>query len=74
MNVDNDTISIVVNNKVVLKEHHLTRRKKRVKVTLDHGANSIKILAHNEGDEGKNTCAVRFILLLMVVWMTLVSL
>lgn len=60
MNEDNDTISIVVNDQVVLKEHLLTHRKKRVRVHLDHGANSIKVVAHNEGTEGKNTCAIKF--------------
>lgn len=59
-NEDGDTISIVVNGAVVLKEHLLTHRKKKIRVHLREGENVIKVIAHNEGTEGKNTCAIKF--------------
>lgn len=56
--IDGDTISISMNGRLVLAEHGLTKRKKRVKIVLDSGENEIVFHAHNEGTIPPNTAAM----------------
>lgn len=56
--IDNDTISLELNNQIVLSEYRLVREKKKVKVKLQKGNNELILLAHNEGDLPPNSCAV----------------
>lgn len=58
LTVDNDTISILFNGEIVLQEHGLTARKKTVKVDLEPGVNYLTVLAHNEGEQSPNSCAM----------------
>ena len=58
--MDNDTISVIVNDKVVLKEYCLTRRPKVIKVKLDPNQNNrVELYAHNLGAIPPNTASIR---------------
>jgi hypothetical protein len=56
---DNDTISIMLNGKVVLNEHMISHKKKKIKLTLQKGENTIKVIAHNEGQLKPNSATIQ---------------
>ena len=58
---DGDTLSLLLNGKPVLVAHELTHKPKRVVLYLERRANTLTVLAHNEGRVPPNTalCAVR---------------
>ncbi|MCH2198821.1 MAG: hypothetical protein MK081_08550 [Flavobacteriales bacterium] len=55
--IDGDTVSVMVNGRYILKEHALTDKRKKIKIKLVEGSNSIIIIAHNEGSVSPNTAA-----------------
>lgn len=57
--IDGDTISIQLNGKYVLTEYPLQRKKKKIKLYLKPGSNTIAIHAHNEGTIKPNTAACK---------------
>lgn len=59
--VDGDTISVLLNDRPVKAGLALTKRKKRVRLDLLPGENTVTIVAHNEGRVPPNTasCVVR---------------
>jgi hypothetical protein len=58
--MDNDTISVIVNDKVVLKEYCLTRKPKVIRVKLKpEGNNRVELFAHNLGAIPPNTASIR---------------
>lgn len=56
--IDHDTISILINGRVVLSNHHLDREKKKIKVELKPGTNELLMYAHNEGTIPPNSAAI----------------
>jgi hypothetical protein len=52
---DGDTVSVILNGMVVLDHHELTHRKTKVKLPLRPGANTVLVVAHNEGRVPPNT-------------------
>ena len=56
--IDHDTISLLFNGRVVLSEHHLDFKKKKVKVELKPGSNELLMYAHNEGTISPNSAAL----------------
>jgi hypothetical protein len=56
--IDHDTISLLFNGRVVLSEHHLDLKKKKVKVELKSGTNELLMYAHNEGSISPNSAAL----------------
>ena len=56
--IDNDSISLQLNNEIVLSNYALVREKKKVKLKLEKGENQLVLLAHNEGSNPPNSCAV----------------
>ncbi len=56
---DNDTISIMLNGKVVLNEHMISHKKKKIKLSLLEGENTIKVIAHNEGQLKPNSATIQ---------------
>lgn len=56
--IDNDSISIQLNNELVLSNYALVREKKKIKIKLQKGENQLILLAHNEGSNPPNSCAV----------------
>ncbi|MFK7970799.1 MAG: hypothetical protein AB8F95_10550, partial [Bacteroidia bacterium] len=58
--MDNDTISVIVNGKTVLKRYCLTRRPKAITIKLKLGQNNrIELYAHNLGAIPPNTASIR---------------
>lgn len=55
---DGDSISVSLNGRVVLDRYEILKTKKRLRLRLDHGANSLVIYAHNEGLIPPNTASV----------------
>lgn len=53
--IDNDSISIIVNGDYLLTYHQLTNEKKKLKIRLQKGENEIFFIAHNEGSIPPNT-------------------
>lgn len=53
--IDNDSISIIVNGQYLLTYHQLTNEKKKLKIRLKTGENEIFFVAHNEGTIPPNT-------------------
>lgn len=53
--MDNDTISVMVNGEYILTHFELTKAKKRIKLRLHEGENEIIFLAENEGRVPPNT-------------------
>lgn len=53
--IDNDIISVTLNGEYVLTEHILSKNKKKIKLRLKQGENSLRIHAHNEGNIPPNT-------------------
>lgn len=58
LTIDHDTISILFNGRIVLANYGLKASKKKVKVDLQPGENYLTILAHNEGEQSPNSCAI----------------
>ncbi|HFS66890.1 MAG TPA: hypothetical protein ENK67_01610 [Flavobacteriia bacterium] len=58
---DNDKISIVLNDKDILKNYALKNKKKVVAINLDKKINTLKITALNSGLIGENTARIDFI-------------
>lgn len=56
--IDGDTISLVFNNKLLLDEYGLVKKKKILVVNLEPGENTITVIAHNLGRVPPNTAAV----------------
>jgi hypothetical protein len=56
--IDHDTISILLNGRVVLSKHHLDSKKKMIKVELKPGTNEFLMYAHNEGSISPNSAAI----------------
>jgi hypothetical protein len=56
--IDGDTISLVFNNKLLLDEYGLVKKKKKLVVNLEPGENEITVIAHNLGRIPPNTAAV----------------
>ena len=56
--IDNDTISLVYNGEVVLDNHMLNHTKKKVKIKLKEGENTLIMYAHNEGSIKPNSAAI----------------
>lgn len=56
--IDGDTISLTINNEVVLSNYKITHEKKKVKVRLKSGANQLQMIAHNEGTVKPNSAGV----------------
>lgn len=52
---DGDTVSVLLNGRVVLDHYELTHRRTTVKLPLDKGRNSVVVVAHNEGRVPPNT-------------------
>ncbi|MEZ4799316.1 MAG: hypothetical protein R2809_05975 [Flavobacteriales bacterium] len=53
--IDNDSISIIVNGDYLLTYHQLTNERKKLKIRLKKGENEIFFIAHNEGSIPPNT-------------------
>ena len=56
--IDNDTISLILNDKVVLSNYKITHDKKKIRIKLEPGENILKMVAHNEGSVKPNSAAV----------------
>lgn len=56
---DNDTISIMLNGKVILNQHMISHKKKKLRLELQDGENIIKIIAHNEGQLKPNSATIQ---------------
>ena len=54
---DGDTISVLLNGVPVLIDFELTKRHHRLKLDLVHGANTLLVVAHNEGRVSPNTAS-----------------
>lgn len=52
---DGDTVSVLLNGRVVLDHYELTHRRATVKLPLDKGRNSVVVVTHNEGRVPPNT-------------------
>ncbi len=52
---DGDTVSVLLNGRVVLDHYELTHRRTTVKLPLNKGKNSVMVVAHNEGRVPPNT-------------------
>ncbi|MEM6379919.1 MAG: hypothetical protein AAF705_17105 [Bacteroidota bacterium] len=58
--MDNDTVSVIVNGKTVLKRYCLTRKPKVITVKLKPGTNNrVELFAHNLGSIPPNTASIR---------------
>ena len=57
--IDGDTVSVQLNEDIILVAHMLKRRKKVLRVELDEGKNLLTLMAHNQGTSGENTCTVQ---------------
>lgn len=55
---DHDTVSLQLNNNIILENYALVREKKKIKVLLQPGENNLIMIAHNEGDIPPNTAEV----------------
>jgi hypothetical protein len=56
--IDGDTISIALNNKIILDNYGLIRDKKKIKIKLNPGENILTVVAHNLGTVPPNTAAI----------------
>lgn len=59
--VDNDSISVVLNGQYVLTNYRLTKDKKKLKIRLQPGSNQLIVMAHNEGTIPPNTAQCKMI-------------
>ena len=53
--VDGDTISVLLNGKLVLASHGLTHEPVKLRIDLEYGHNTLQVVAHNEGRIPPNT-------------------
>lgn len=53
--VDNDVISLSVNGRYLLHNYEIIREKKKIKIPLEKGLNTIKVYALNDGKIPPNT-------------------
>lgn len=56
--IDGDTVSIRLNDNLLLVQHSLKRKKKVIRVQIEEGVHLLTLMAHNQGSSGENTCAV----------------
>jgi len=56
--IDGDTISIALNNQIILDNYGLIRDKKKIKIKLNPGENILTVVAHNLGTVPPNTAAI----------------
>ncbi len=56
--IDGDTVSIRLNNDLILVRHLLKRKKKVIHLRIAEGEHLLTLMAHNQGTSGENTCAV----------------
>lgn len=54
---DGDSISIYMNDEPVLVGYELTKRKKKITIAVPYGANTLLVVAHNEGRVPPNTAS-----------------
>lgn len=54
-NVDQDSLSVIVNDRVLAGPFAIASEKRRIVIRLDRGVNTIKIKAHNEGAQAPNS-------------------
>jgi len=54
---DGDSISIYMNDEPVLVGYELTKRKKKITIAVPYGANTLLVVAHNEGSVPPNTAS-----------------
>ncbi|MEO8591486.1 MAG: hypothetical protein ABI432_19045 [Flavobacteriales bacterium] len=54
---DGDTISVLLNEETVLSHYELTGRKKKLRLDLRRGTNTLLVVAHNEGRVPPNTAS-----------------
>jgi len=59
--IDNDSISVVLNGQYVLTNYRLTKDKKKLKIRLQEGSNQLVVMAHNEGTIPPNTAQCKMI-------------
>jgi hypothetical protein len=59
--IDNDSISVVLNGQYVLTNYKLTKDKKKLKIRLHSGSNQLVVMAHNEGTIPPNTAQCKMI-------------
>jgi hypothetical protein len=59
--IDNDSISVVLNGQYVLTNYRLTKDKKKLKIRLHSGSNQFIVMAHNEGTIPPNTAQCKMI-------------
>jgi len=55
---DGDKISLFMNGSNLLKKHVLTNKRKKIKVSLNPGANKLIVYAHNLGKDTPNTASI----------------
>jgi len=61
-NVDGDIITLLINNKVLLRNYKLDKRKKKLKIVLPHGTlSNLVMIAENLGTSPPNTAAIKII-------------
>lgn len=53
--IDNDSISVMLNGQYVLTNYKLSKDKKKLKIRLQPGSNQLIVMAHNEGTIPPNT-------------------
>lgn len=56
--IDNDTVSLVLNDHTILENYGLNHTKKKVVVRIDKPQNKLVLHAHNEGSVKPNTAAL----------------
>ena len=57
--VDNDLISVYANGKIILENYSVQKRKKKLKITLQDGLNSILVKAITVGNFAPNTSRIQ---------------
>ncbi|MEN9640336.1 MAG: hypothetical protein RLZZ262_2205 [Bacteroidota bacterium] len=60
--LDRDSVSVQLNGELILANYELTKRKQRIRLTLNEGENRLIFMAHNEGQYPPNTahCRIKF--------------
>jgi hypothetical protein len=57
--IDGDTITIAFNGKIILENYGLVKSKKKLKIKLNPGENTLVVIANNLGSIPPNTAAVK---------------
>jgi hypothetical protein len=57
--VDGDSISVYLNNRPIILNYGLIKKKKRIKLELQQGENNLVFVANNLGEVPPNTAAIR---------------